>query len=62
MKSAPYGIVKAENGDAWVEVDGNKMAPPQVSAEILKKMKKTAEDYLGTVSYTHLTLPTICSV
>ena len=47
MKSAPYGIVKAENGDAWVEVDGNKMAPPQVSAEILKKMKKTAEDYLG---------------
>jgi molecular chaperone DnaK len=48
MKSAPYGIVKAENGDAWVEVDGNKMAPPQVSAEILKKMKKTAEDYLGT--------------
>ena len=48
MKSAPYGIVKAENGDAWVEVDGNKMAPPQISAEILKKMKKTAEDYLGT--------------
>ena len=47
MKSAPYGIVKAENGDAWVEVDGNKMAPPQISAEILKKMKKTAEDYLG---------------
>ena len=47
MKSAPYGIVKAENGDAWVEVDGNKIAPPQVSAEILKKMKKTAEDYLG---------------
>ena len=47
MKSAPYGIVKAENGDAWIEVDGNKMAPPQISAEILKKMKKTAEDYLG---------------
>ena len=47
MKIAPYGIVKADNGDAWVEVDGNKMAPPQVSAEILKKMKKTAEDYLG---------------
>ena len=44
----PYKIVKADNGDAWVEVDGNKMAPPQVSAEILKKMKKTAEDYLGT--------------
>ena len=48
LKSVPYGIVEAENGDAWVEVDGNKMAPPQVSAEILKKMKKTAEDYLGT--------------
>ena len=47
MKSAPYGIVKAKNGDAWVEVDGNKIAPPQISAEILKKMKKTAEDYLG---------------
>ena len=48
LKSVPYGIVEAENGDAWVEVDGNKMAPPQVSAEILKKMKKTAEEYLGT--------------
>ena len=44
LKSVPYGIVEAEKGDAWVEVDGNKMAPPQVSAEILKKMKKTAED------------------
>ena len=48
MKSVPFGIVEAENGDAWVEVDGNKMAPPQISAEILKKMKKTAEDYLGS--------------
>ena len=48
MKSVPYGIVEADNGDAWVEFDGNKMAPPQISAEILKKMKKTAEDYLGT--------------
>ena len=48
IKSVPFGIVEAENGDAWVEVDGNKMAPPQVSAEILKKMKKTAEEYLGT--------------
>ena len=48
LKSVPYGIVEAENGYAWVEVDGNKMAPPQVSAEILKKMKKTAEDYLGS--------------
>ncbi len=48
LKAVPFGIVEAENGDAWVEVDGNKMAPPQVSAEILKKMKKTAEDYLGS--------------
>ena len=43
----PYKIVKADNGDAWVEVNGKKLAPPQISAEILKKMKKTAEDYLG---------------
>lgn len=43
----PYKIVKAANGDAWVSVKGEEMAPPQVSAEILKKMKKTAEDYLG---------------
>ncbi|CAM4233654.1 molecular chaperone DnaK [Kerstersia similis] len=43
----PYSIIKAENGDAWVEVRGKKLAPPQVSAEILRKMKKTAEDYLG---------------
>ena len=43
----PYAIAKADNGDAWVEVKGKKMAPPQVSAEVLKKMKKTAEDYLG---------------
>ncbi len=43
----PYQIVKADNGDAWVEVRGKKLAPPQVSAEILRKMKKTAEDYLG---------------
>ncbi|PNK60737.1 molecular chaperone DnaK [Psychrobacter sp. FDAARGOS_221] len=43
----PYKIVKADNGDAWVEVNGKKMAPPQISAEILQKMKKTAEDYLG---------------
>ena len=43
----PYKIVKADNGDAWVDVKGKKMAPPQVSAEVLKKMKKTAEDYLG---------------
>ncbi len=43
----PFSIVKADNGDAWVEVRGKKMAPPQVSAEVLRKMKKTAEDYLG---------------
>ena len=43
----PYAIAKADNGDAWVEVRGKKMAPPQISAEVLRKMKKTAEDYLG---------------
>jgi len=43
----PYTIAKADNGDAWVEVRGKKMAPPQISAEVLRKMKKTAEDYLG---------------
>ncbi len=43
----PYKIIKADNGDAWIEARNEKMAPPQVSAEVLKKMKKTAEDYLG---------------
>src|SRR5256885_2518684 len=43
----PYKIVKADNGDAWVEVRGKKIAPPEVSAQVLRKMKKTAEDYLG---------------
>ena len=43
----PYTIVKADNGDAWVEVNGKKMAPPEISAKVLQKMKKTAEDYLG---------------
>ncbi|TCT03746.1 molecular chaperone DnaK [Paralcaligenes ureilyticus] len=43
----PYSIIKADNGDAWVEVQGKKLAPPQVSADVLRKMKKTAEDYLG---------------
>jgi molecular chaperone DnaK len=43
----PYGIVKADNGDAWVQVRDRRIAPPQVSAEVLRKMKKTAEDYLG---------------
>jgi len=47
IKMVPYKIAKADNGDAWVDVKGQKMAPPQISAEILKKMKKTAEDYLG---------------
>jgi len=43
----PYTITKADNGDAWIEVRGQKMAPPQISAEVLRKMKKTAEDFLG---------------
>jgi len=43
----PYSIAKADNGDAWIEVRGQKLAPPQISAEVLRKMKKTAEDYLG---------------
>ena len=47
IQMVPYKIVKADNGDAWVEVKGEKMAPPQISAEVLMKMKKTAEDYLG---------------
>lgn len=47
IKMAPYSIVAADNGDAWVEVKGKKMAPPQVSAQVLMKMKKTAEEYLG---------------
>ncbi|MFT5574996.1 MAG: molecular chaperone DnaK [Bermanella sp.] len=47
ISMVPYKIVKADNGDAWVEARGEKMAPPQVSADVLKKMKKTAEDYLG---------------
>lgn len=47
ISMVPYKIVAADNGDAWVEVKGDKKAPPQISAEVLKKMKKTAEDYLG---------------
>ena len=47
IKMVPYNIVKADNGDAWVEVNGDKMSAPQISAQILMKMKKTAEDYLG---------------
>ena len=54
----PYKIVKADNGDAWVEVKGESKAAPQVSAEVLKKMKKTAEDYLGeTISEAVITVP-----
>lgn len=47
IKMVPYKIVKADNGDAWVDVKGQEKAPPQISAEVLRKMKKTAEDYLG---------------
>ena len=54
----PYAIVKADNGDAWVEAHGEKLAPPQVSAEVLRKMKKTAEDYLGeSVTEAVITVP-----
>jgi molecular chaperone DnaK len=47
IKMVPYAIAKADNGDAWVDVNGRKMAPPEISARVLMKMKKTAEDYLG---------------
>ncbi|MEQ9725598.1 molecular chaperone DnaK [Pseudomonas sp. WHRI 8822A] len=58
IQMVPYKIAKADNGDAWVEVNGQKMAPPQISAEILKKMKKTAEDYLGeSVTEAVITVP-----
>jgi len=54
----PYNIVSADNGDAWVEAHGKKMAPPEISARILMKMKKTAEDYLGeTISEAVITVP-----
>ncbi|QQG29136.1 molecular chaperone DnaK [Pectobacterium carotovorum] len=54
----PYKIIAADNGDAWLEVKDQKMAPPQISAEVLKKMKKTAEDYLGeTISEAVITVP-----
>ena len=54
----PYQITKADNGDAWVEVRGKKLSPPQISAEILRKMKKTAEDYLGeAVTEAVITVP-----
>src|SRR6202521_4880842 len=47
LKLVPYKIVRADNGDAWVEAQGKKLAPPEISARVLMKMKKTAEDYLG---------------
>ncbi|MCA7000402.1 molecular chaperone DnaK [Dickeya solani] len=54
----PYTIIPADNGDAWVEVKDQKLAPPQISAEVLKKMKKTAEDYLGeTITEAVITVP-----
>ena len=54
----PYTIIKADNGDAWVQVNEDKLAPPQISAEVLRKMKKTAEDYLGTeVTQAVITVP-----
>lgn len=57
-KMVPYKIVEANNGDAWVEANGEAKAPPQISAEVLKKMKKTAEDYLGeTVAEAVITVP-----
>ena len=58
IEMVPYKIVKADNGDAWVEALADKKAPPQISAEVLKKMKKTAEDYLGeTVTEAVITVP-----
>ena len=58
IKMVPYKIVEADNGDAWVEVRGEKMAPPQISAQVLMKMKKTAEDYLGeSVTEAVVTVP-----
>jgi len=58
IKLMPYSIVRADNNDAWVEVRGKKIAPPEVSAQVLRKMKKTAEDYLGeTVTEAVITVP-----
>ncbi|CAI8360777.1 MAG: molecular chaperone DnaK [Oceanospirillales bacterium TMED33] len=58
IKMVPYKIVGADNGDAWIDVNGDKLAPPQISAEVLKKMKKTAEDYLGeAVTEAVITVP-----
>ena len=58
IKLMPYAIVESDNGDAWVQVNDDKLAPPQISAEVLRKMKKTAEDYLGeTVTQAVITVP-----
>jgi len=58
IKMVPYTIAKADNGDAWVEAHGKKMAPPEIAARVLMKMKKTAEDYLGeTVTEAVVTVP-----
>ena len=58
IKLVPYKIIKADNGDAWVEADGKKMAPPEISARVLMKMKKTAEEYLGeNVTEAVITVP-----
>jgi molecular chaperone DnaK len=58
IEMVPYKIVKADNGDAWVEVNGKKLAPPEVSAQVLRKMKQTAEDYLGSkVTEAVITVP-----
>ncbi len=58
IKMVPYAIIKADNNDAWVEVRGKKVAPPEVSAQVLMKMKKTAEDYLGEpVTEAAITVP-----
>ncbi len=58
IKMVPYTIAEASNGDAWIEVKGEKLAPPQISAEVLKKMKKTAEEFLGeTVTEAVITVP-----
>jgi len=54
----PYKIIKAKNGDAWVEVKGKKMAAPEISARVIQKMKQTAEDYLGSeVTEAVITVP-----
>jgi molecular chaperone DnaK len=58
IEMVPYKIVKADNGDAWVEVNGKKLAPPEVSAQVLRKMKQTAEEYLGSkVTEAVITVP-----